>query len=476
MSATDSTFKRLVLMLGALILALIVSLCITKFGVTPAVALMAIPIGLIYVYWVVQKPMIGVYSTLIIAFFCLGLARYKDGTWGLLIDGTVALTLVATLLNTRIDKSLSKLSNVGFATTAIWFIATFLELFNPIAPTMAAWFYAVRGVSLYAILFLPACLWLLQDEKNIKGIIAAWLILATLGALWGIKQKYIGLDWAETAWINGPNGKTHMLRGKLRVFSFFSDSGQYSAVMCHASLVAFILFTGPFSKQKKAIFLAIALVTFYGLVISGTRGAFAVAAGGGLLYLLIIRNFRLFAAGLSGMILFFCFLKFTSIGSGIYDIQRMRTALDPNNPSLQVRIENQKLLAAYLVDKPFGKGIGSGGSWAKRFAPNSFLADVPLDSWYVKIWVETGVVGLALHIFLILVVTFYGARRVYLMDPSPYRTILNAMVSGYFGIAVASYGNQIYGQAPTGIIIIISIAILSTDITKNKEIAIRNNH
>ncbi|MGB0165213.1 MAG: O-antigen ligase family protein [Luteibaculum sp.] len=455
-------FGKALLALGALILATLVAYLVSAKGLVTGMALAVIPVGIIYAWVVFYRPMVGVYSTLIIAFFAIGITRYVEGTFGLLIDGIIVFTLITTLLNRSVSKSYTFLDNVAFYTTLIWFIATFLELFNPIAPTMTAWFYAVRGTSLYAILFMPVCLWLLQDEKNIKGIIGCWLILATIGALWGIKQKFIGLDWAETRWIQGPDGKTHMLRGKLRVFSFFSDSGQYSAVMCHASLVAFILFTGPFSRQKKAIFLIISLLTFYGLVISGTRGAFAVAAGGGLLYLLIIRNFKLFALGLSGMILFFCFLKYTSIGSGSYDIQRMRTALDPNNPSLQVRLENQRLLKVYLADKPFGKGIGSGGSWAKRFDPESYLAGIPLDSWFVKIWVETGIVGLILHITLMLVVTFYGARRVYRMERNQYRTVLNALVSGYFGLVIASYGNQLYGQAPTSIIVIITIALLST--------------
>lgn len=448
-------------LLGALGLALVVSFLISTKGMVPALALGIAPIGIAYVYMVFKKPILGVYTTLFLSFFLNGMVRYKDGTYGLIIDAFIVLTLVATALNKRVDKSASLLTNTGFFCTLIWFIITFLELFNPIAPTMQAWFYAVRGVSLYAMLFIPSCFWLLREEKDIKKIIAIWLGLAAFGALWGLKQKFIGLDWAETAWINGPNGKTHMLRGKLRIFSFFSDSGQYSAVMCHASLVAFILFTGPFSKRNKYIFLAISLLTFYGLIISGTRGSFAVAAGGGLLYLIIIRNFKLFAMGLSGMILFFCFLKYTSIGSGSYDIQRMRTALDPNNPSLQVRIENQKLLKVYLADKPFGKGIGAGGSWAKRFSPDSYLADIPLDSWYVKVWVDTGIVGLSLHILLLLIITFSASYKIYYMPKGQWRTIQTALVSGYFGMVVASYGNQLYGQTPTVIIVIISIALLS---------------
>jgi hypothetical protein len=36
----------------------------------------------------------------------------------------------------------------------------------------------------------------------------------------------------------------------------------------------------------------------------------------------------------------------------------MRSAFDPNDPSLQVRLDNQKILKGYLATRPFGAGIG----------------------------------------------------------------------------------------------------------------------
>jgi hypothetical protein len=67
---------------------------------------------------------------------------------------------------------------------------------------------------------------------------------------------------------------------------------------------------------------------------------------------------------------FFCtsfFFKFTMIANGNDQVRRMRTAFDPNDASLQVRLDNQKILKGYLDSRPFGGGIGHAGDKAQRF-------------------------------------------------------------------------------------------------------------
>lgn len=77
-------------------------------------------------------------------------------------------------------------------------------------------------------------------------------------------------------------------------------------------------------------------------------------------------------------------------------IRRMRTTFRPTqDASFNVRKENQKKLALYLKDKPFGEGLGLSGGNARRFS-SRLTANIPNDSTYVKIWVETGIVGLIL--------------------------------------------------------------------------------
>jgi len=204
-----------------------------------------------------------------------------------------------------------------------------------------------------------------------------------------------------------------------------------------------------------------ALTGFYGMFISGTRGAIGVPFAGFFLYLVLTRNVKMITIGLLMGFIVFVFFKYTSIGSGVYAIQRMRTAFNPNDPSLQVRLANQRILRIYLATRPLGGGIGSAGNWGKRFSPNGFLANVATDSWYVQIWAEQGLIGLVLHIFILVYILGKGAfLAVFRVTHPVLQAKLFALASGILGIMAASYGNGVLGQLPTGPLIYTSMALL----------------
>ena len=139
----------------------------------------------------------------------------------------------------------------------------------------------------------------------------------------------------------------------------------------------------------------------------------------------------------------------------------MRTAFDPNDKSLLVRLENQRKLKAYMATRPFGGGIGSAGNWGQRFTPNTFLANTPTDSWYVMIWAEQGIVGLILHLFILFYIVIKSSFIIMFKIRNDWiRSQMSALVCGMFGIMVASYGNGILGQMPTGILIYSSMGFL----------------
>ncbi|MDX5319882.1 MAG: O-antigen ligase family protein, partial [Bacteroidota bacterium] len=211
---------------------------------------------------------------------------------------------------------------------------------------------------------------------------------------------------------------------------------------------------------KKIVYIILAGVFFISLAISGSRGPVIIVFTGLGMYLILIQNFRLLVFGGVMALSAFVFLKYTSIGSSIYEIQRLRTALDPNDASFQVRLENQRMLRSYLASRPLGGGIGAGGSWGQRFTPGTFLAEVPYDSWYVKVWVETGVVGLALYLILIIIILVYGYFYLSRAPDEAIRMRLLALYAGYFGLCIGSYGNQIYGQSPISTIIVFSLCYI----------------
>ncbi|MDO9553523.1 O-antigen ligase [Rhodonellum sp.] len=414
---------------------------------------------LIVMYFIFQYPLFGLFLAFNLAFVGNGLSRYIPIPFGLLLDAVIFVSVFLSLVKSD-PSGRQSLNSAPFYVFFVWFVYTTLQVLNPQAVSLTAWFYAVRGTSFNFLFIIIICLIYLKDKKHLEIFLYTWLAWSVLAVLWGLKQKMIGLDGAENAWLAAGNASTHILHGKLRVFSFFSDAGQFGASMAQAALVFAIIAIGPGSKTKKILFGLGGLLCLYGMLISGTRGALIVPAGGGFVYLLVNKNFKVLILGAIVAASAFGVLKYTYIGQGNYDIQRLRSALDPEDASLNVRKDNQKIFAKYLADKPFGGGIGSAGYFGLRFSPDTLLANTPTDSWYVRIWAETGIVGLIIHVAGILIILGLGFFKIFNIDDPGLRNTMGALLAGLTGIVLASYGNSIIGQYPSNIICFISIPLI----------------
>lgn len=437
------------------------SLIISKAGVVSGIAFLMLPFLTFFLYQLFTHPKLGIYSTIFMAFVANGITRYvSDAPIGLAVDGILVLSFIAIFVRKqKVEWSEAK-SGLTMA-SVIWMLYNFLELFNPEARSFEAWFYAMRGVSLYMFLAVPLTFILLKDRKDLDLYLNIWLILSMLGSLNGLKQNLIGVDSFEQAWLDAGAAKQHILFGKLRVFSFYSDAGQFGASQAHTLVLAVILaLQSGLSLKRKAFYYTAAILSLIGMFISGTRGAIAVPAIGFMTYLFMSKNFRVFGGGILLGGLIFYLLKFTFIGQNVYAINRMRTALDPNDASLLVRLENQKKLATYLASRPIGGGVGSAGNWGLRFSPNSFLAQTPTDSWFVRIWAEEGVVGLTLHLIILFYIAIKGGMILWNLPDKNLRQQFLAIHAGTLGIYMASYGNGILGQMPTGILLYVGWALM----------------
>jgi O-antigen ligase len=299
----------------------------------------------------------------------------------------------------------------------------------------------------------------LKDVKELERLLHVWLAFSVIAALYSFKQFFLGLDEAEKQWLLA-NASTHLLYGNLRVFSFYSDAAQFGAAMAHAALAAIILTLGKYSIKRKLLYLLCGLLCLYAMALTGTRGALFVLFIGALVYLFLSKNFRVLFVGICLVAGLFFLLKFTYVGQSNYQVQRMRSAFNLKDPSFQVRIKNQLKLSEYLETRPFGGGIGSAGYWGMRFSPDTFLAKTPVDSWYVKIWVETGIVGIVLYLAILTFMLGYLATRLWKQKDHVQRQPLLALYAGLAGIFVGNYGNQLLGQMPTSILFYLSIAVI----------------
>lgn len=426
---------------------------IAKFQLNFIIFLLLLVIGFFLIYYLVTNPFRGFYLSLILAFPVNGLTRYLANVpLGLGVDFLLVISLILAFFSKK-KPNLKLLNNGAIWFSTVWLVFTILELINPEAPSKEAWFYAVRGVSFYQIFTILLVLMYLRSKSEIYLITHLIIIFSVIAAFWGFKQIFIGLDNYEWKWLIEGAIKTHVLRGVLRAFSFLSDSGQFGATMGYAAIMSIILALGPFNFAKKLLFLVCFLICIYAMGISGTRGALFVPASAAMAYLVATKNFKSIVAGAIVLGGIFFFLKYTTIGNDNQTLRRMRSALNPEDPSLKVRLENQQKFKAYLRTRPFGGGIGTSGSWGLRFSPNTFLAQTPNDSWYVKIWAETGVVGLYTHILIILFFVFKGYAVIFSLHDPVLKQYIMALHSGFIGVAFAAYGNPILGQFPLNIML-----------------------
>ena len=451
-----------VFVLLILSVSLLSAMFISKMGVIGSVALSLLPFIALYLYLLFRNPIIGLYTAVGFAFILLGIGRYiKDIPIGLAMDGILIITYIGLIFNKfieRIDWTPAKKDVTLLA--MIWFGYSVFELVNPEAQSSAAWFSG-RGVGLYMLLIVPLVLIFIDTNRKLNIFFFIWGLFSILASIKGIMQHFIGVDSFEKAWLDAGNIKTHILFGKLRSFSFLSDAGQFGANQAYSAVVAIIISAVQENWRKRLFFILVGLLGLYGMVLSGTRGALSIPLAGFMAFFVVRKNLKVMIPGFFLLIIVFGFFKYTTIGQGNDQIRRMRTAFDPNDASLQVRLENQKILKTYLASRPFGGGIGHGGVKAQKYLPNAYLSQVPTDSWYVLVWVEQGIIGLIMHLFILFYILTKASFIVMFRIRDPIvKMKMAALISGMFGIIVASYGNAILGQMPTSILVYTSMALM----------------
>lgn len=431
--------------------------------ITGALITIALPLGLLALVGILLDPRVGLLIYINLSFL-IGFTRFlsTDIAMGTGLDTVLVLSLLSTFLNGK-RMHWERLRRPAFWLLIVWLSFTILEYFNPEHPYPPAWFYHVRSFSL-SWFFLAIVVSVNPITKNnIRLLCWNWLIWSVLAALWGFKQQYIGLEPAEVRWLAEGADKQHILWGQLRSFSFYSDAGQFGSEMAGVTLVCIILMFETKSWFYRLVFALMTVLFFWGFAISGTRGALFVILAGYPAYLVLKRNPVYLFRGVLIAIPILAFLLFTHIGDSVYQIWRIRSALHPTkDASFLVRLENQQKLSNFLKDKPFGAGIGTSSGAGQRFTPDYFAAQIPTDSWYVQIWIETGVVGLTLYLLMLASFILIGTFKVWQLKDPWLRMIMMALLAEFAGICVVSYTNPILGQFPTSTLLFINSFLFTT--------------
>ena len=437
------------------------------FGLLPALLCMG--------FYAMNNPAWTMLGLFVGNYFIMGLSKYVyDLPVGTILDVMILFSLFTLIVRSMYAQVPWERARSGLTLAAlIWTVYCCLEAANPASGSLASWASSIRS---YAFIFLAVVILsqiVFNRFRHLQYMILIWSVLTMLAVAKACVQKFIGFDAAENYWLFVLGGSTtHIIHTGVRYFSFFSDAANYGASM-GLSLVVFTV-SGIYAKKRAARwwFFLVAGAACYGMLISGTRSALAVPFAGFSLFIVMARHTRVMIAGFILLVGTFVFLNFTHIGEGNALVRRARSAFNRNDPSYRLRIENQQKLRVLMRDKPFGAGLGMGGGKALQYNPGSQIAQIPTDSWFVMVWVETGIVGLLLHLSILIYILARGIWLVvFRLKNKQLRGLTAALVAGIAGIAVASYANEIFGQIPTGVIMYMSMAFIFLSPSYDRELA-----
>lgn len=408
---------------------------------------------------VFQKPIISAFLFIACGFFLTTIGREIGGfNYGVLAECLLVLTWFSALYHHKKGQWTTITNEVNLL-LLLWFIISVFEVFNP-AASFAGAIREFRTVALYPLLTVPLFFVVIDKVKYVDLFIIAIIAFSVIAALNGIKQKHVGLFPGERQFLEEGGDITHIVFGRLRVFSFYSDAGQFGASQAHIGLVALILAFGPYKLWKRILLFLAAAMMLYGMLISGTRGSLAVIIVGVFVALLLSKNYKAVVVGTALFLGFLFILKFTYIGNGNYDIYRLRTALDPDDASLNVRLSSQQVLRNYLRERPFGDGLGTIGYFGMEYNKGTFLSSVQPDSYWVKVWAMYGIVGLTIWFGMMMYILGKCCGIVWRIQNQGLKIKLLALTAGYAGILVSSYGNEVINNQPSSFVIYLSWAVV----------------
>ncbi|MEG1672990.1 MAG: O-antigen ligase domain-containing protein [Alistipes sp.] len=435
-----------------------------NFGLVGGVAVAMVPCALMLLICTIRNPVYALFGLFVVNYFIMGVARYlHDLPLGTLLDALIVYNFMVLLFHSftyRVSwwRAFTWLTLMAF----IWLLYGVMELVNPETVSVSGWFSSVRSVSFHFFFLVVLTQIIMDDYRYLRYMLYIWSVLTLLGVAKGLMQKFIGFDNGELYWLFVLGGSTtHFIGSGVRYFSFFSDAASFGAAMGLAMVVFSTAALHFHNKLLKVYLLFVAAVACYGMLISGTRSALAIPFVGFVLYVIMSKRIKIIVLGALAIGCVFYFLNFTYIGQGNALIRRARSAFDPSDKSLVVRLENQQKLRVLMADLPFGAGIGHGGGKAKVFAPDAPISQIPTDSWFVMIWVETGPVGVVLHLLILFVVLFYGGFLVmFRLQNAQLRGIIAGLTAGLAGVMAMSYANEVLGQIPMGVILYMSMAFI----------------
>ncbi len=458
----DKLYSKLGFTLLFLVMVLIAT-GIAFYGMPFGIIVLAVIIGIPIVYTIIAYPRFGILIFIIIAYLIMWVSRMGFNLpmpLGTLMDAMEGLFILSLFINQKKKKDWLIFKGPVTNVILVWIGYNLIEVVNPTTEARMAWLYTVRTVAIIMITYF-IFLYYITTKKFIRLILKLWIALALFAAVYAFKQEQFGFFDFENSYLHSSSMMEQLLfiAGVWRKFSIFSDPVAFAYNMVIASMLCIGLMTGTLSLLKKVILSLLAIFFLYVMLSSGTRGAYVLIPAC-LLFLSILKYNKKVIVWMICAVAFFVILIFIPTSNGT--LYRFQTAFKPSkDASFNVRVINQKRIQPYILSHPLGGGLGSTGIWGQKFAPNSYLANFPPDSGYVRVAVELGWVGLLIFCIFMFTILKTGINYYYkIRDPELKSYCLSCLLI-VFALNIGNYPQEALVQFPSNVCFYLVVALIT---------------
>ncbi len=451
------------------LIMLLIGAGIAKFGILFGLLVLVGSVAIPLVYGLVAYPRFGIVIFLVMAYLIMWFLRLGVAfPLGTLMDGMEGLFILSLFINQKRKKDWSIFKGPITVMILVWVAYNLIEALNPTADSRMAWLFTVRTVAIVMFMYF-IFLYYINTKQYVQLLIKLWIGLAFFSALYGLKQEYIGFFPFEEQYLHSNPTIEQLLfiGGVWRKFSIFSDPVSFAYNMVSASLLCVGLLTGPVSNRQKLILSFLVGFFLFVMLSSGTRGAYVLIPAA-LLLLAVLKYSRkvLTMVGIAGV--FMAILIF--IPTSNPTLYRFQSAFRPNaDASFNVRKINQKRIQPFIQSHPLGGGLGATGTWGHRFSPDSYLANFPPDSGYVRVAVELGWLGLLLFCMLMFTVLRTGINNYYKIKDPQLKSYCLSCVLIVFALNIGNYPQEALVQFPTNVYFYLVLALMVVTMRLDKQ-------
>lgn len=438
------------------------ALVLTRLGMLPGILILVATIALPICYAIVAYPQFGVTVLLVMAYFIMWIISFNlvgDFPLGTMMDALEALLILGFFIHQKKRPNWEIFKNPISIIILIWVSYNIIEFINPITESRMAWLYTIRTTALIMLMYFIFS-YHIRTVVFIRFIFKSWLAMALFAAIYAYKQEHFGFFAFEESYLSDPLIRNLLfIDGHWRVFSIFAEPVSFSLFMVVSSLLCICLIFGPVSNPKKIILAALVWFFLQTMLYSGTRSAYPLIPAGMMLFAILTYNKKLIYFYV-GCVVFFVFTVIVPTNS--QSIIRYQSAFKPSNDaSFIVRKVNQDRMTSYIQTHPLGGGLGATGMWGARFAPNSFLAQIPPDSGYFRVALELGWVGLLIFCTLMFIILKTGITNYYRMKDPELKSYCLAMVLIVYAYSIGNYPQEAIVQFPANIYFYLVTALIN---------------